>query len=132
MIFTKWKKKQSSNCRSNNCNCKAKMNRLGGKIVEMKKVYKSYGDKVILKGFDYTFKRGERVGIVGKNGAGKSTLLNILQGIENSLTVAKSILAIRWCLATTLKRAGNKRRHAGDRICKKHCRKFSAGQWWFT
>jgi ATP-binding cassette subfamily F protein uup len=60
----------------------AKMSRLGGKIAELKKVYKSYGDKVILKGFDYTFKRGERVGIVGKNGAGKSTFINILQGIE--------------------------------------------------
>jgi ABC transport system ATP-binding/permease protein len=60
----------------------AKMSRLGGKVAELKKVYKSYGDKAILKGFDYTFKRGERVGIVGKNGAGKSTFVNILQGIE--------------------------------------------------
>ena len=58
------------------------MSRLGGKIAEMKKVYKSYGDKVIMKGFDYTFKKGERIGVVGKNGAGKSTFLNILQGIE--------------------------------------------------
>ena len=60
----------------------AKMTRLGGKIAELKKVYKSYGSKVILKGFDYTFKKGDRIGIVGKNGAGKSTFLNILQGIE--------------------------------------------------
>jgi ATP-binding cassette subfamily F protein uup len=45
-------------------------------------VYKSFGEKAILKGFDYTFKRGERVGIVGKNGTGKSTFTNILQGIE--------------------------------------------------
>ncbi|HEU4902946.1 MAG TPA: ABC-F family ATP-binding cassette domain-containing protein, partial [Flavisolibacter sp.] len=60
----------------------SKMNRLGGKTVEMKKVYKSFGEKVILKGFDYTFKKGERVGIVGKNGAGKSTFINILQGLE--------------------------------------------------
>lgn len=59
-----------------------KMNRLGGKIVEMKKVYKSYGDKSILKGFDYTFSKGERIGIIGKNGVGKSTFLNILQGLE--------------------------------------------------
>ncbi|MDP4151384.1 MAG: ABC-F family ATP-binding cassette domain-containing protein [Bacteroidota bacterium] len=59
-----------------------KMNRLGGKVAELKKVYKSYGDRVILKGFDYTFKKGERLGIVGKNGVGKSTLLQILQGIE--------------------------------------------------
>ncbi len=59
-----------------------KMTRLGGKIAELKKLYKSYGEKVILKGFDYTFKKGERVGIIGKNGAGKSTFINILQGNE--------------------------------------------------
>lgn len=61
-----------------------KMNRLGGKIIELKKVYKSFGNKIILKGFDYTFKKGERVGIIGKNGAGKSTFLNILQNIETA------------------------------------------------
>jgi ATP-binding cassette subfamily F protein uup len=60
----------------------AKMSRLGGKIAELKKVYKSYGDKKILTGFDYTFKKGDRIGIVGKNGAGKSTFANILQGLE--------------------------------------------------
>ena len=54
-----------------------KMTRLGGKILEMKKVNKSFGDKVIMKGFDYTFKRGERIGVVGKNGVGKSTFLKI-------------------------------------------------------
>jgi ABC transport system ATP-binding/permease protein len=62
----------------------SKMNRLGGKTVELKKVYKAYGDKSILKGFDYTFKKGERVGIVGKNGTGKSTFVNIVQGIEKA------------------------------------------------
>ncbi len=61
-----------------------KMNRLGGKIAELKKVYKSYGERVILKGFDYTFKKGDRIGIVGKNGTGKTTFLNILQGIEKA------------------------------------------------
>ena len=54
-----------------------KMTRMGGKVLEMKKVYKSYGDKVIMKGFDYTFKKGERIGIVGKNGTGKSTFLKV-------------------------------------------------------
>lgn len=59
-----------------------KMSRLGGKIVEMKKVYKSYGDKPILKGFDYNFSKGERIGIIGKNGVGKSTFMNVLQQLE--------------------------------------------------
>jgi len=58
-----------------------KMTRLGGKIIEAKKVYKSYGELIVLKGFDYTFSKGERIGIVGKNGVGKSTFLQILQGI---------------------------------------------------
>lgn len=62
----------------------SKMNRLGGKTVELKKVCKSFGDKIILKGFDYTFKKGERIGIVGKNGTGKSTFINIIQGIEKA------------------------------------------------
>lgn len=66
----------------NKVNLEMKMNRLGGKIAELKKVYKSYSDKAILKGFDYTFNKGERLGIIGKNGAGKSTFLNILQGHE--------------------------------------------------
>lgn len=61
-----------------------KMSRLGGKIAELKKVYKSYGDKIILKGFDYTFKKGDRIGIVGKNGTGKTTFLSILQGLEKA------------------------------------------------
>ncbi len=59
-----------------------KMSRLGGKIIEMKKVYKSYGELQIVKGFDYTFSKGERIGIVGKNGVGKSTFMNMLQQIE--------------------------------------------------
>src|SRR5258708_3876936 len=59
-----------------------KMSRLGGKIAELKKLNKSYGEKVILKGFDYTFKKGEEEAVIGKNGVGKSTFINILQGLE--------------------------------------------------
>ncbi|MBC7935330.1 MAG: ABC-F family ATP-binding cassette domain-containing protein [Rhizobacter sp.] len=54
-----------------------KMTRLGGKILELKKVNKAFDKLVIMKGFDYTFKRGERIGVVGKNGVGKSTFLKI-------------------------------------------------------
>ncbi len=59
-----------------------KMSRLGGKVAELKKLNKSFDGKIILKGFDYTFKRGDRIGVVGKNGAGKTTFLNMVQGLE--------------------------------------------------
>ena len=60
----------------------ADMQRLGGKILEMDRVSKSYGDTTILKDFDYIFKKGERIGIIGKNGIGKSTFLNMITGNE--------------------------------------------------
>lgn len=55
-----------------------KMTRIGGKILEMKKVRMQYGNLKILDGFDYTFKKKERVGLVGKNGVGKSTFLKLV------------------------------------------------------
>ena len=61
----------------------ADMQRLGGKILEMDRVSKSYGDITVLKDFDYIFKKGERIGIIGKNGIGKSTFLNMITGNEN-------------------------------------------------
>ncbi len=54
------------------------MERLGSKIIEFHKVSKAFKDKIILSSFDYVFKKGERVGIIGKNGTGKSTFLNLL------------------------------------------------------
>ena len=58
------------------------MTRIGGKILELKKITKRYGYNVILKGFDYVFKKGERIGMVGKNGVGKSTFLNLITNKE--------------------------------------------------
>ncbi|MGH2643074.1 MAG: ABC-F family ATP-binding cassette domain-containing protein, partial [Chitinophagaceae bacterium] len=81
--FYDLKEKASVRNENTQLSLNVKMSRLGGKILEMKKVYKSFGGKCILKGFDYSFKKGERIGIIGKNGTGKSTFLNILQGIEN-------------------------------------------------
>lgn len=80
--FYEVEKQAKKKIEDNQVELQMKMNRLGGKVVEMKKVYKSYGDKVIMKGFDYTFKKGERIGIIGKNGAGKSTFLQIVQQQE--------------------------------------------------
>ncbi|MBO9682901.1 MAG: ABC-F family ATP-binding cassette domain-containing protein [Flavisolibacter sp.] len=82
--FYEVEKKAKQQLQEQQLQLQSKMNRLGGKTVELKKVYKAYGDKTILKGFDYTFKKGERVGIVGKNGTGKSTFVNLIQGIEKA------------------------------------------------
>ncbi|GGG28196.1 ABC transporter [Dokdonia pacifica] len=56
------------------------MERLGSKILEFHNVGKSYGDLTLLNKFEYVFKTGERIGIIGKNGTGKTTFLNIMTG----------------------------------------------------
>lgn len=80
--FDKVKEKAFKDTAEQEVELQVKMNRIGGKILELKKLYKSYNDTPILKGFDYTFKRGERIGIIGKNGIGKSTFLNLITGQE--------------------------------------------------
>lgn len=63
-------------------NISIRMERMGAKILELHYVNKSFGDKKILEDFSYVFKRGEKVGMVGKNGVGKSTFLNMIMGLE--------------------------------------------------
>jgi len=76
--FTEIKHKASQRRNDHEIQLELNMERLGSKIVELKKVSKAYKDKVILDGFSYRFQKGERAGIIGKNGTGKSTFLNIL------------------------------------------------------
>ncbi|MEL7120460.1 MAG: ABC-F family ATP-binding cassette domain-containing protein [Bacteroidota bacterium] len=52
--------------------------RLGKKILELHHITKRFGDKVIVDGFSYKFKKREKVGIVGPNGVGKTTFLHML------------------------------------------------------
>ena len=54
--------------------------RLGSKIIELENISKGFGDRQLIKNFEYTFRRGDRIGVVGKNGMGKSTLLNMITG----------------------------------------------------
>jgi len=72
------KEKAMSRRKENVVELEINMERMGSKIIELHKVSKKFGDRVILNGFDYTFNKGERIGIIGKNGTGKSTFLNIL------------------------------------------------------
>ena len=55
--------------------------RLGGKIVEMHNVSKSFDERLLFEKFSYKFKKFDKVGIVGKNGAGKSTFLDMMTGV---------------------------------------------------
>lgn len=57
-----------------------RMKRMGSKILELVKVSKQYEEKVLMDKFTYSFRKGERIGIVGKNGTGKSTLLKMILG----------------------------------------------------
>jgi ATP-binding cassette subfamily F protein uup len=82
--FDNIKKKANSKKVKQELKLEVKMSRVGGKILELKKVYKSYGDLKILSGFDYVFKNGERIGIIGDNGVGKSTFLNIITRREEA------------------------------------------------
>ncbi len=54
------------------------MTRLGSKIVEFHNAGFSYGGAPILEGFNYKFKKNDRIGLIGPNGAGKSTFIRIL------------------------------------------------------
>ena len=62
-----------------------KTERLGGKVIEVRNLTKGFGDrdrpatyKPIVEHFNYSLKRGDRIGIVGRNGIGKSTFLDLL------------------------------------------------------
>ena len=82
--FENIKQKANSKKVKQELKLEVKMSRVGGKILELKKVYKSYGELKILSGFDYVFKNGERIGIIGDNGVGKSTFLNIITQKEKA------------------------------------------------
>lgn len=54
--------------------------RQGGKILEIEQITKKVGKKLLFSDFSYTFKKGDRIGLVGKNGSGKTTFVRLLLG----------------------------------------------------
>ncbi len=78
--FKDIKKQALKNLDQDQLRLEINMSRLGGKIVELHKVKKGYGDLKLIDQFSYVFKHKERLGLAGKNGSGKSTLLNMITG----------------------------------------------------
>jgi ATP-binding cassette subfamily F protein uup len=56
--------------------------RLGGKIMELEGIRKTYDSVRIINAFSYKFLKGDRVGVIGRNGTGKTTFLNVISQIE--------------------------------------------------
>jgi ABC transport system ATP-binding/permease protein len=65
--------------------------RLGKKVLEMQEASKSYDGRVVLRPFTYSFRRGERIGVIGPNGSGKTTFLRLAAGetVPDSGSVTK-------------------------------------------
>ena len=80
--FYDTKEKASQKIENNKVELDMKMQRLGGKIIELHHVNKTFPGLKIIDDFSYMFRPGERVGIIGKNGVGKSTFLNTLMELD--------------------------------------------------
>ncbi|MFN5544128.1 MAG: ABC-F family ATP-binding cassette domain-containing protein [Bacteroidota bacterium] len=80
--FYELKEKAAGKAEDKKVELDLKMQRLGGKILELHKVHKAFDAKKLIADFSYILKPGERIGIVGRNGVGKSTFLNMLMGLE--------------------------------------------------
>lgn len=55
--------------------------RMGNKTIELSDISKSYGERILIKDYNYIFLKNDRIGIIGPNGCGKTTLLKIINGI---------------------------------------------------
>jgi ABC transport system ATP-binding/permease protein len=54
--------------------------RLGKKVLELEGISKAYDGRRVVQPFSYSFKQGERIGVIGPNGSGKSTFLDMIAG----------------------------------------------------
>lgn len=72
------KEKANSRRKEHQVELEINMERMGSKIVELHNISKKFKNKTILDNFSFNFKKGERIGIIGKNGTGKSTFLNLI------------------------------------------------------
>lgn len=76
--FYDLEEKAHTRCEGEKPELSVKTERIGGKILELYNISKSYDNKKMVDDFSYVFRKGEKVGIVGPNGIGKSTFLDII------------------------------------------------------
>ncbi len=79
--FYDLKEKATDRDETKSVNINVNISRMGKKILELKNLNKSYGNKALIKDFSYSFNRYEKAGLVGRNGTGKTTLLNMIAGL---------------------------------------------------
>jgi ABC transport system ATP-binding/permease protein len=79
--FYDLKEKAANRPDEKSININVNISRMGSKILEIRNLSKSFGDKVIINDFTYFFNRFEKAGLIGRNGTGKTTLLNIITGL---------------------------------------------------
>lgn len=76
--FHELKDKASQTKDTSKVQLNVQMTRQGSKILEIDDLSKAFDNQKIISHFSYTFKKKDRIGIIGKNGVGKSTFLNII------------------------------------------------------
>jgi len=78
--FYDLQKKASTNLEKQNLDMKTRIGRVGKKILEIRTATLQYDDIVYIKDFSYTFRKHDRIGIIGPNGCGKTSLMDLLTG----------------------------------------------------
>ena len=67
-------------------------------VIDAEHVFKSFGERQVIRDFTLRVQRGDRIGLVGANGSGKTTLLRLLTGElppdAGSVTKAKTLSGI--------------------------------------
>ncbi len=79
--FYDLKEKAIGKAEEKSININVNISRMGSKILEIKNISKSFGEKALIRNFTYVFNRFEKAGLIGRNGTGKTTLLNIITGL---------------------------------------------------
>ena len=134
--FYKIQSKAKIKTTSKELNIDIKMNRIGGKVLELINISKTYDNVKIIDKFNYVFKKGERIGVIGGNGVGKSTFLNILtqsESIDNGKVIIGETIKYGYFTQNGIKFDENIRvieclKNIADYIVMSDSKKISASQ----